>query len=102
MVSTKRKSIFSSDELSVLQRAFDLACKDLRLSPDGVRPCEELGALIFDIAATGEADCMALRRESVRRFRRGPVVQPSEIEVGGVLPLFKGAKGDSPHPPRKR
>lgn len=38
MVSTKRKSIFSSDELSVLQRAFDLACKDLRLSPDGVRP----------------------------------------------------------------
>ena len=92
MTSTTGKCFFTSDELSVLQRAFDLACADLRLSFQRPPMREQLGALIFELAAAGEIDCAALRRLSVQRFRGRFAEYPIEVGHVGVLSFARARK----------
>ncbi|WP_072394439.1 hypothetical protein [Hyphomicrobium sp. CS1GBMeth3] len=87
---------YTNDEIREIKRAFDLACADLGLRPNSrSRPLrEELGSLMFDIAATGVDDCTSLRRQSVRQFQRA---------VGaGVLPDVARSTASSKRTPSDR
>lgn len=101
MAPKTRMPFYTNDEIRVLKRAFDLACADLGLEPGRRGQREQLGCLIFEIAATGVDDCTALRRRSVRRFRssfaagRPPVV--SENVPALVVRLTRPSSGE----PRK-
>lgn len=69
MSPARHKSFFFSEELAALQRAFDAACAVLALSGEDPVLRERLGAVIFEIAGTGESDEAVLRAHAVRRFR---------------------------------
>ncbi len=86
---------YTNDEIRELKRAFDLACADLGLVPDRRTRMlrEQLGSLIFDIAAAGVEDCASLRRQSVRRFQRavgaGDVPSVGRLLASAKAPLGK-------------
>ncbi len=86
-MTSKRKMFFSNDELSVLQEAFRLACLDLRLGTNRQFTRAHVGVLMFEIASAGEGDCEVLRRQCVRRFRRGAAARPLEIGSTEMLSL---------------
>lgn len=77
MASTKRKSYFTNDDLVLLQKAFDLACADLRLGRASLPVREQLGVILFQIAEAGETDCTELRRRAVECLRSTSVREPA-------------------------
>lgn len=97
MASIRRNPSFTNEQLSVLQQAFDLACADLRLSPDRQPLREHLGALIFEIAATGEANGAALRRRAVRRFQHCVAARPVKIASASVVAFVGRLNGGINH-----
>ncbi len=87
MTSAKRKSYFTNDDLAALQVAFDLACAELRLGRAALAAREQLGALLFQIAANGETDPRQLRRRAVDCFREPAHVVPPEVHPASLLTL---------------
>lgn len=84
MILAKRKSYFTNDELALLQKAFDLACADLRLGQAALPAREQLGMILFQIAEGGEADCDELRRRAVECLTGSARVWPPDVHPAVV------------------
>lgn len=68
MIPFHRKLFFGPEDLAVLQRVFDLACADLKLSPRDRILRERLGAQLFALAQQTSCLPTRLRKRVVLHF----------------------------------
>lgn len=80
-MNKRGRGYYSDAELQVLQRAFDEACADLQISSDDGSLREQIAIMIFQLAASGELDCAALKWQAMRRFRPGTKPAPVPMPI---------------------
>ncbi|HRN84672.1 MAG TPA: hypothetical protein PK857_07610 [Hyphomicrobium sp.] len=95
MFPRQRKTAFDDDDLKALQRVFDAASAALRLDCEDRALRERLGALVFEMAQTGEGNEAVLWARAVRQFDgcSGVRFEPSTC---ALLPISADISPPSP------